>query len=119
MRGWALVDANALYLSVRQKVSFIRLCPIVYNSLSPHLLMCLAAAAAVSLLVPLSVSRECLTHLQLAKEFEKGIPADESILVPRLRELLITEFGATPKAAAATAGSGAPPAAAAAAGAGC
>jgi len=35
--------------------------------------------------------------LQLAKEFERGIPVDESILLPRLRELLISEFGATPK----------------------
>ena len=35
--------------------------------------------------------------VQLAKEFEKGIPADESVLLPRLRELLISEFGATPK----------------------
>lgn len=34
---------------------------------------------------------------QLAKEFEKGIPVDESILLPRLRELLISEFGATPR----------------------
>lgn len=39
--------------------------------------------------------------LQLAKEFEKGVPADPAILVPRLRDLLIAEFGATPKAAAA------------------
>lgn len=37
----------------------------------------------------------------LAKEFEKGVPADPSILVPRLRELLISEFGATPKQQAA------------------
>ncbi|KAL4420572.1 hypothetical protein ABPG75_010228 [Micractinium tetrahymenae] len=35
----------------------------------------------------------------LAKEFEKGIPADPAILVPRLRDLLISEFGATPRAA--------------------
>ena len=35
---------------------------------------------------------------QLAKEFEKGIPVDESVLLPRLRELLISEFGAAPKA---------------------
>ena len=33
----------------------------------------------------------------LAKEFEKGIPADESVLLPRLRALLIEEFGATPR----------------------
>lgn len=37
----------------------------------------------------------------LAKEFEKGVPADPAILVPRLRDLLVSEFGATPKAAAA------------------
>ncbi|PRW21087.1 ferredoxin--nitrite reductase [Chlorella sorokiniana] len=37
---------------------------------------------------------------ELAKEFERGIPVDESILLPRLRDLLISEFGATPKQAA-------------------
>ena len=41
--------------------------------------------------------------LQLAKEFERGIPVDESVLLPRLRQLLISEFGATPKAAPAAA----------------
>lgn len=39
--------------------------------------------------------------LQLAKEFERGIPVDESVLLPRLRELLISEFGATPRQPAA------------------
>ncbi|PSC71680.1 ferredoxin-nitrite reductase [Micractinium conductrix] len=40
----------------------------------------------------------------LAKEFQKGVPADPAILVPRLRDLLISEFGAVPKGAAAPAG---------------
>lgn len=43
----------------------------------------------------------CFLLSQLAKEFEKGIPCDESVLLPRLRELLISEFGATPKQASA------------------
>lgn len=34
----------------------------------------------------------------LATEFESKIPADESVLLPRLRELLISDFGATIKA---------------------
>jgi len=34
---------------------------------------------------------------QLAKEFETGIPAQEDILLPKLRDLLISEFGAKPK----------------------
>ena len=34
----------------------------------------------------------------LATEFENKIPADESVLLPRLRELLISDFGATIKA---------------------
>jgi ferredoxin-nitrite reductase len=34
----------------------------------------------------------------LASEFEKGIACEESILLPKLRELLIEKFGATPKA---------------------
>lgn len=41
------------------------------------------------------------THLsrppQLAKEFEKGIPVQEDVLLPRLRQLLISEFGAKPR----------------------
>lgn len=35
---------------------------------------------------------------ELAKEFAQGIPADEQYLLPKLKELLIAEFGATPKA---------------------
>jgi ferredoxin-nitrite reductase len=35
---------------------------------------------------------------KLAAEFEKGVPAEAELLVPRLRELLIEEFGATVKA---------------------
>lgn len=34
---------------------------------------------------------------KLAAEFEKGVPASAEHLVPKLRELLIDEFGATPK----------------------
>ena len=34
----------------------------------------------------------------LAAEFEKGIACEESVLLPKLRELLIERFGATPKA---------------------
>lgn len=34
----------------------------------------------------------------LATEFESKIPADESVLLPRLRDLLIADFGATLKA---------------------
>jgi ferredoxin-nitrite reductase len=37
----------------------------------------------------------------LAQEFEKGIPCDESVLLPKLRDLLVEHFGATPKPAAA------------------
>lgn len=40
-------------------------------------------------------------NAQLASEFEKGIPADEESLLPKLQELLIEKFGATPKAAVA------------------
>ena len=35
---------------------------------------------------------------QLASEFEKGVPCDESILLPKLRDLLIEEHGAKLKA---------------------
>eukprot|EP01024_Parvocaulis_polyphysoides_P010156 TRINITY_DN13366_c0_g4_i1.p1 TRINITY_DN13366_c0_g4~~TRINITY_DN13366_c0_g4_i1.p1 ORF type:complete len:585 (-),score=105.05 TRINITY_DN13366_c0_g4_i1:516-2270(-) len=38
-------------------------------------------------------------NAELAKEFAVGIPADEQYLVPKLQEILISEFGATPKAA--------------------
>jgi ferredoxin-nitrite reductase len=34
-------------------------------------------------------------NAQLASEFEKGIPADEESLLPKLRELLVDRFGAT------------------------
>lgn len=34
---------------------------------------------------------------ELASEFEKGIPAAEEYLVPKLKEMLIENFGATPK----------------------
>lgn len=34
---------------------------------------------------------------ELATEFAQGIPADEEHLVPKLREILISEFGAVPK----------------------
>lgn len=39
------------------------------------------------------------THLllQLASEFEKGIPCEESILLPKLKDLLIEHYGAKPK----------------------
>lgn len=33
----------------------------------------------------------------LASEFEKGIPAHEDYLIPKLKELLIERFGATEK----------------------
>lgn len=35
---------------------------------------------------------------QLASEFEKGVACEESVLLPKLRELLIERFGAVPKA---------------------
>lgn len=35
---------------------------------------------------------------ELASELEKGVPADEKYLVPKLRTILIEEFGAVPKA---------------------
>ncbi|CAD7698917.1 unnamed protein product [Ostreobium quekettii] len=35
---------------------------------------------------------------ELAQEFEAGIPAQEEYLLPKLREILIEKFGATPKA---------------------
>jgi hypothetical protein len=35
-----------------------------------------------------------LPRLQLASEFEKGVACDESILLPKLRELLIEHYGA-------------------------
>lgn len=38
---------------------------------------------------------------KLAKEFAKGIPAQEDILFPKLKEILINEFGAQPKATSA------------------
>jgi ferredoxin-nitrite reductase len=37
-------------------------------------------------------------HAALASEFEKGIPCEEEILLPKLQELLIEKFGATAKA---------------------
>ena len=39
---------------------------------------------------------------ELAKEFAQGIPADEDILIPKLREILISEFGAKPRQAVAS-----------------
>jgi ferredoxin-nitrite reductase len=38
---------------------------------------------------------------ELAKEFGQGVPAATEHLVPRLAEVLVAEFGAKPKAAAA------------------
>ena len=35
---------------------------------------------------------------QLASEFEKGVACEESVLLPKLRELLVERFGAVPKA---------------------
>lgn len=35
---------------------------------------------------------------KLAEELEKGIPAQEEILIPKLKELLIKDFGAKEKA---------------------
>ena len=35
--------------------------------------------------------------LQLASDFEKSIPCEESHLLPVLRQLLVERFGATPK----------------------
>ena len=35
--------------------------------------------------------------LQLASEVEKGVACDESILLPKLRDLLIERYGAKPK----------------------
>ena len=34
----------------------------------------------------------------LGEELEKGVPCEESILLPKLKDLLINQFGATPKA---------------------
>jgi ferredoxin-nitrite reductase len=34
---------------------------------------------------------------ELGKEFEKGIPCDESVLIPKLKEILIEKFGAKVK----------------------
>jgi ferredoxin-nitrite reductase len=34
----------------------------------------------------------------LASEFEKGIACEESVLLPKLRDILMERFGATPKA---------------------
>ena len=34
----------------------------------------------------------------LAEQFEKGIACEESVLLPKLRQLLIDNFGATQKA---------------------
>jgi ferredoxin-nitrite reductase len=39
-------------------------------------------------------------HPELATEFEAGVPALESHLVPKLKEILVREFGATEKAPA-------------------
>lgn len=36
----------------------------------------------------------------LAAEFEKGVPCDESVLLPKLKELLVERFGATERLAA-------------------
>ena len=47
---------------------------------------------ALAMLAHLSV-----VWLQLAVDFEKSVPCDESILLPKLRDLLIERFGATPK----------------------
>lgn len=35
---------------------------------------------------------------ELGAEFEKGIACSEEVLLPKLRELLINEYGAVPKA---------------------
>ena len=35
--------------------------------------------------------------LQLASEFEKSVPCDEETLIPFLSQLLMENFGATPK----------------------
>jgi ferredoxin-nitrite reductase len=34
---------------------------------------------------------------ELAAEFEKGVAAQADVLIPRLKELLIEEYGCTPK----------------------
>ena len=41
---------------------------------------------------------------ELAKDFEKGIPCEEEYLIPKLKEILINEFGATEKGAGKQAG---------------
>ena len=41
---------------------------------------------------------------KLAEQFEKGIACDETVLLPKLKDLLVEHFGATPKASAAMAG---------------
>ena len=41
---------------------------------------------------------------KLAEQFEKGIACEESVLLPKLRELLIEHFGASPKPSAAMVG---------------
>lgn len=33
----------------------------------------------------------------LAEEFDKGVPAADEYLVPKLRDILVEHFGATPK----------------------
>lgn len=35
---------------------------------------------------------------ELGAEFEKGVACNEEVLLPKLRELLINDFGAVPKA---------------------
>jgi ferredoxin-nitrite reductase len=35
---------------------------------------------------------------KLATELEKGVPAQQDILVPRLKEILVEQYGCTPKA---------------------
>ena len=41
---------------------------------------------------------------KLAEQFEKGIACDETVLLPKLKDLLVEHFGATPKASAAMVG---------------
>lgn len=37
-------------------------------------------------------------HAKLASEFEKGVPCDESVLLPKLKQLLMEHYGAVEKA---------------------
>ena len=46
-------------------------------------------------------------QMALAQEVEAGVPAAEEILVPKLREILIRDFGATPRGAGVGAGASA------------